>query len=91
MGWAARGACAGRDTSMFYGDPQEGATRKYNSEEDMRIRAAISVCQRCPVRQECLTHALRYPEPWGIWGGMTPSQRTHLRTRVMNQRKEVAR
>ena len=38
-----------------------------------RIRA---VCDACPVRQDCLDHALRWERgSHSVWGGMTRSQR----------------
>lgn len=36
---------------------------------------AIQVCQRCPVREDCLEHALAAEESHGIWGGMTETER----------------
>jgi WhiB family redox-sensing transcriptional regulator len=35
------------------------------------IAAAKRACPGCFFRQECLGHALREAEPWGIWGGET--------------------
>jgi WhiB family transcriptional regulator, redox-sensing transcriptional regulator len=35
------------------------------------VAAAKSACARCPFRQQCLGRALRYAEPWGVWGGET--------------------
>ena len=32
-------------------------------------------CASCPVRDECLAHALEHEEPHGMWGGMTPNER----------------
>lgn len=37
--------------------------------------AAIEICGRCPVREDCLGWALEMPEPVGIWGGLTARQR----------------
>lgn len=44
---------------------------------------AIAVCARCPVREECLAHALKTGEQYGIWGGLTERQR-HLAARGRN-------
>jgi WhiB family redox-sensing transcriptional regulator len=30
------------------------------------------------VRQQCLDHALRVPETFGIWGGTTPTERAQM-------------
>jgi len=40
--------------------------------------AAVAVCRRCPVRQECLDYALTYRERYGVWGGKTASQRKRI-------------
>lgn len=42
-------------------------------------------CQLCPVRTECLQHALDVREPAGVWGGMTTYQRGLL-TRVYSRK-----
>ncbi|MDO4243511.1 MAG: WhiB family transcriptional regulator [Actinomyces sp.] len=39
------------------------------------LRAARAVCAACPVRRECLEHALSTAEPDGVWGGLTPGER----------------
>ncbi|MFF3350783.1 WhiB family transcriptional regulator [Streptomyces sp. NPDC002779] len=36
---------------------------------------AKAVCNSCPVRTECLAHALDYGIEHGIWGGMTERER----------------
>lgn len=47
------------------------------------IAAAIAICNDCPVRTDCLRHALTTGEHDGIWGGLTPPQRD----RVARKRK----
>ncbi|WDZ91167.1 WhiB family transcriptional regulator [Nocardiopsis sp. HUAS JQ3] len=37
------------------------------------VRAA---CDRCPVRRECLIAAYLGAETYGVWGGLTPDQRS---------------
>lgn len=84
--WASEdAACLGEVTGMFYkGDPA------YDPE------AATGVCGWCPVRQECLEHAMgdegatggRY----GIRGGLLPEERRNLhRARVATARRERKR
>jgi WhiB family redox-sensing transcriptional regulator len=36
---------------------------------------AVEICDRCPIQPACLTWALEYPEPVGIWGGKTARER----------------
>ncbi len=33
------------------------------------------MCQHCPVLAQCRTHALAVQEPYGIWGGLSESER----------------
>lgn len=42
------------------------------------IIAAKNFCWSCPVKTECLDHALTTPEPKGIWGGFTEKERRQL-------------
>lgn len=41
-------------------------------------KLALEACGRCPVKDQCLEHALVYEEH-GIWGGTTPRERKKLR------------
>jgi WhiB family redox-sensing transcriptional regulator len=68
--WRDQAACAGYDTKLFYAES--------GSRDERAI--ALSVCQRCPVRNECLEEALTVPERFGIWGGLTELQRRRLWT-----------
>lgn len=40
---------------------------------------AKRVCEGCGVKQECLRHAVTWPEEYGVWGGTTPDERTRMR------------
>ncbi|KGM09676.1 WhiB family transcriptional regulator [Cellulomonas bogoriensis] len=39
------------------------------AESTRDVEQAKSLCQACPVRQECLAGAVERGEPWGVWGG----------------------
>ncbi len=41
-------------------------------------RIAKSLCAGCPVTAECLESALARDERFGVWGGMTVSERDCL-------------
>jgi WhiB family redox-sensing transcriptional regulator len=41
-------------------------------------REARSFCRVCPVRTECLAHALDQRVEFGVWGGMTERERRAL-------------
>jgi WhiB family transcriptional regulator, redox-sensing transcriptional regulator len=43
-----------------------------------RQREARGFCRTCPVRTECLAHALDQGVEFGVWGGMTERQRRAL-------------
>ena len=36
---------------------------------------AKQLCRACPVITQCRTHALQVGEPYGIWGGLSESER----------------
>lgn len=68
--WVDQAACRDEPSHRFV-DPTD----------DDEVRTALSICQRCPVRQPCLDTALthRVEADVGIWGGTTPGQRRQLR------------
>ncbi|HLU58825.1 MAG TPA: WhiB family transcriptional regulator [Pseudonocardia sp.] len=43
-----------------------------------RQREAKLFCRTCPVRTECLAHALDQRIEFGVWGGMTERERRAL-------------
>lgn len=51
---------------------------------------AKKVCAGCPVRAECLSFAMETGERDGIWGGLTPYERTALKTKVRKERAAKA-
>jgi WhiB family redox-sensing transcriptional regulator len=65
-----RAACSGLDPDLFY--PERGGSS----------RAALAVCATCPVRQDCLEHALAHGEVLGVWGGLSIKERKRLRRRA---------
>lgn len=73
--WLDEAACSvfELDTNLFF-ERQSG-----------RVRAAVQqICRECPVRRQCLEHALTYevrsprPPQYGIFGGLTPTERREL-------------
>lgn len=45
------------------------------------VNVAKEFCQGCPVRGECLDHAIKTGERVGVWGGLTPEERVDLARR----------
>ena len=58
--WRDRAAC--RDTVAADYDPFFADTADLQAE-------AIAICANCPVRDDCLTFAVRTGQQYGIWGG----------------------
>ena len=73
LDWIELAAC--RDMPFF--------TMQHPNAED--IAAAKAICAVCPVIDKCYTHAMTYPEPAGIWAGLTADER--LKIRRANQRQ----
>ncbi len=63
--WRHRARCRGEDPDTLF---VQGAQQR-----DVR-----EVCTACPVRTECLAHALDNRIRFGVWGGMTERERRAL-------------
>jgi WhiB family transcriptional regulator, redox-sensing transcriptional regulator len=57
--WRQQSLCQWEDASIFF--PSSPYTDDY--------KTAVAICQRCPVRLQCLQHALDNHEMLGVWGG----------------------
>jgi len=69
--WQLQGRCRERSgTQFFHPDDDLGRISRR-----LRETAAKELCQRCPVRQQCATHALKVGEEYGVWGGFSESDR----------------
>jgi WhiB family redox-sensing transcriptional regulator len=73
-GWQNDAACKDADAEMFFS----------NDEADRE--AALALCSACPVRMECLEHAIATRESYGIWGGTDE----HERKRLIRRRRRAA-
>jgi WhiB family transcriptional regulator, redox-sensing transcriptional regulator len=69
--WQDFAACADLDTPHMY--PADKDTRG--------VELAKSVCKGCPVRSECLAYAMGRGERFGVWGGLTTTERNNLARR----------
>ncbi len=67
--WMLDASCApaGVDQSIFF--PGRGDN----------VNRAITICNDCPVRAQCLEYALDHGEHFGIWGGTTERGRRAIR------------
>ncbi len=64
--WSVFAACKDATDVSFF--PQNKAEEK----------SATMICMICPVRDECLEHALATNERFGMWGGVSEKQRRVL-------------
>lgn len=70
-------ACRGKDPELFFTD--HGAENLARPSRKIQIEwdKAKAVCATCPVMKECARDNLG--ELDGVWGGLDPAQRVHLR------------
>lgn len=61
--WTDHAACADMPKAVFF--PTGANTTEYQN----GVRAAVAVCDGCPVRQSCFDAAMGRGEVWGVWGG----------------------
>jgi len=61
--WWRDALCAQTDPGAFYPDSGESTL------------AAKRICALCPVRVECRDEALATGEQWGVWGGLSETDR----------------
>lgn len=71
--WQYEGACMGVDSEVFFSPESERGAKRERREE-----AAKALCRRCPVIEKCREHALAVREPYGVWGGLSESERAEL-------------
>ena len=58
-----------------------GNAHLFHSEDLIDRAAAIAICKGCPVRVQCLNHAVTEVETEGIWGGTDIELRRWLRSK----------
>jgi WhiB family redox-sensing transcriptional regulator len=84
--WQLQGLCRGVDSSVFFHpDGERGPARL------QRERRAKEMCRRCPVMAQCRAHALEVGEPYGIWGGLSESERDLLLKHGMGRADNIRR
>lgn len=89
--WKSLGACRA-DIEVNVGTPPVRLridARWWTSGEQEDTEKAKAVCATCPVRPECLAHALAWPERYFIWGGTTARERRRMRAGGRGARVET--
>jgi len=85
-GWRAGANCGDADPELFFAEGNKAPGREM-------IRQARAICQECPVRIDCLDEAINKKEEFGIWGGLTPTERqaSERKTRLARFGRESLR
>lgn len=77
--WVEHGLCQGHpNPSLWF--PERGES----------VAEAKAICRVCPVKGDCLEHALRHRERHGIWGGRSERERRRLRPSTKTTRRGAA-
>lgn len=82
--WHDRSACLGEDPDLFSPDGTAGKWVQV-------IADAKAICNRCPVRADCLEWALDTRQEFGILGGLTEDERWNLRRRQARSARRTVR
>lgn len=69
--WQHRAACRDEDPELFFPVSDVGPGAR-------QVARAKAVCARCPVRSQCLRHALDNGLDHGVFGGTTERERREL-------------
>lgn len=68
--WQELALCAQTDPEAFF--PERGGS----------THQAKRICAHCHVTTECLDYALGNRERWGVWGGLSESERRKIDRRT---------
>lgn len=74
MQTSGTGSCterAAHETSDVFYHP-DGERGRARQRRELRAKA---ICAACPVLESCRKHALAVAEPYGVWGGLSESER----------------
>ncbi|MEW2515473.1 WhiB family transcriptional regulator [Streptomyces sp. NPDC046870] len=73
--WQQSAACRGMSSSTFFSPPGERGRARRDREERAR-----RICGRCEVADVCAATAFKHGENYGIWGGMSDTDRRRFDT-----------
>ncbi|MFY1679526.1 MULTISPECIES: WhiB family transcriptional regulator [unclassified Streptomyces] len=65
--WQDAALCAQTGADFFF--PEPGSS----------VREAKRICGLCPIRSTCLEYALERDERFGVWGGLSETERLAIR------------
>jgi len=69
--WQDEALCRGHHAPLFF--PPSTFERK--DDRERRETRAKAICNVCPSLGPCTEYAMNIREPFGIWGGLTESDR----------------
>lgn len=75
MDWRHKAACLTEDPELFFPVGNTGPALQ-------QIEEAKKICQRCEVRERCLSWALEAGQDHGVWGGMSEDERRAIKRRA---------
>lgn len=85
MDWRDDAACRHEDPELFFPVGTTGPAIT-------QVKAAKTVCNRCPVQEVCLAWALGSGQQAGVWGGLGEDERRSLKRRTARERaKDIDR
>jgi WhiB family transcriptional regulator, redox-sensing transcriptional regulator len=73
--WMRFAACRSAPTSDFFPAMMS----------DVGAARAVSICNRCPVQDECARYAIVNNIEYGIWGGLSPRARREIASSAKKQ------
>lgn len=74
--WELEARCRGEDPSLFFGP------NRFEPKRDRLAREALAkaICRDCPALVPCREYALAQDEVFGVWGGLSESDRRDRRS-----------
>lgn len=69
--WQLYARCRNQAVTVFFPSRTLRGAKRLQFE-----KTAKDICRTCPVLLQCRTFALETHQPYGIWGGMTASERS---------------
>jgi len=83
--WKEHAACRGMETNLFFAE-LDGFGDKYAARRKI-VRDLVALCSECPVKQKCLDYAFFHNIKYGIWGGVSASNRDQMSRRMRKNNK----